>query len=175
MKASTKVYVGLGGNIGDSLMILNQALKEIENLPEVTELNCSSFYRTSPVGDQTLDPFINAVCCFQTTFTPNQLLKKLQIIETKLGKIPKPKYAPRSIDIDILFYGNTCYSDSELEIPHPHWQERLFVLIPLADLTTKIELMIKDSKQIFILNELIQLLNPIYQVVSLVEKNFYLH
>src|SRR5262249_36285678 len=72
--------------------------------------------------------------------TPRELYKELKGIEDKLGKTPKPKEFPRIIDLDILFFGTECYISPELEIPHPRWHKRKFVLIPLSDLVTEIEI-----------------------------------
>jgi 2-amino-4-hydroxy-6-hydroxymethyldihydropteridine diphosphokinase len=116
--------------------------------------------------------FVNAVCCFQTTLSPKQLLVELQKIEGDLGKGTKPKNASRFIDIDILFYGKEVYQDEKLEIPHPRWKERLFVLVPLAELTPVIHL---HNKQ-WILSDLIHALSQEKeQTVSLLEKNRLVH
>lgn len=128
------VYVGLGGNIGLTLSILKNALVAMAQIPEIEHMSVSRFYRTSPVGGVEQADFINAVCRFHTFLTPQALLRKLQDIEVALGKKPKAKNAPRRIDLDILFYGKLAYSSADLMIPHPHWKERLFVLVPLAEL-----------------------------------------
>jgi 2-amino-4-hydroxy-6-hydroxymethyldihydropteridine diphosphokinase len=129
-----EVFVGLGGNIGDSVEILRQALDLIKKHPDIRNLRVSRFFRTLPVSPIPQADYTNAVCRFETRLSPLQLLNELQAIEFKLGKIPKSKQAPRAIDCDILFYGDKAISLPELEIPHPRWRERLFVLAPLADL-----------------------------------------
>lgn len=138
MNKKVPVFLSLGGNIGDTDAILKLALQKIEAIPDVSIKKISNFYRTSPVGNKDLDDFTNIVCLIETSLTPKQIFSELQAIERMLGKIPKPKNASRPIDIDILFYGNQCYCDGELEIPHPRWKERLFVLIPLQELTPTI-------------------------------------
>lgn len=135
-----QVYLGLGGNECESLVLIRQALKHIERLNGVSSLRCSRFYRTSPVSPIPQEKYINAVCRLETTMDAHTLFSHLQNIETHLGKLPKPKEAPRPIDIDILFYGSEKIEDAELTIPHPRWQERLFVLAPLTDLTDEIAL-----------------------------------
>src|SRR5262249_9696203 len=114
--------------------IIIQALQLLQIQPEIHDVQVSRFYQTTPVSSIVQNDFINAVCRFKTSLKPLELLKILQTIELKLGKLPKPKDAPRCLDCDILFYGQEKVSTPELEIPHPHWRERLFVLKPLSDL-----------------------------------------
>lgn len=134
----SKVYLSLGGNIGDSSSTISHALELLKAVPEVTHLRASRFYSTSPILPAS-EPFpqeyyTNAACELETSLSPHELLKALQSIETELGKIPKAKNAPRIIDIDILFFGDQIFSTPDLELPHPRWKERLFVLTPLSDL-----------------------------------------
>lgn len=133
-----EVYLSLGGNLGDTIEILKAVLKDIAFLPGIFDLKCSSFYQTTPVSDIPQGLYINAVCAFKTKLTTQELFSCLQEIERKHGKAPKPKNAPRVIDIDMLFFGQERHSSPDLEIPHPRWHERLFVLIPLAELTSNI-------------------------------------
>lgn len=132
------VYLSLGSNIGESALILQKALKAISLLKGVSDLVISNFYQTAPVSPIAQRDFINAACRFHYTKEALELLKELQQIECSLGKIPKPKEAPRTIDIDILLFGHSFYDTLELRIPHPEWTRRSFVLLPLADLTDKI-------------------------------------
>ncbi len=129
-----KVFVGLGGNIGDPLRTLQDTLELIKSHPGIHGFKASRLYRTRPVSPIPQADYINAVCSFYTEMASLDLLRALQKIETQMGKVPKPKEAPRCIDCDILFYGDQQISLPELEIPHPRWRERLFVLAPLADL-----------------------------------------
>ena len=129
----TQVYVGLGGNVGDSEQYLNSALEEIEKIYGVNDLKCSSFYQTTPVGSSDQGLFINAVCGFNTSLTIKEIHCELRRIESKLGKVPKPKDHPRVIDLDLLFFGEDGFNDEELHVP-----DRLFVLVPLSDLVTEI-------------------------------------
>lgn len=132
-----EVYLGLGGNVGDSLAILQSALRNIEQLA-IKDFKASRFYRTKPVSEIEQSWFVNAVCRFNTMMDARELLYKLQQIEATHGKVPKPKNAPRPIDIDLLFYGNERHNSVDCEIPHPRWKERLFVIKPLSDLTSSI-------------------------------------
>ena len=133
-----EVYVALGGNIGESTAVLKHALEEIGAIPEVFELRVSRFYQTSPVGGPEQQDYMNAVCVFKTGLEAPAVHDKLQKIEKKLGKTPKPKDAPRIIDLDILFYGTEWHDTDDLQIPHPRWEERLFVLVPLLDLVEEL-------------------------------------
>ncbi len=139
-------YVGLGGNIGDTASLMESALQKISRIPGVKNLEISRFYKTEPIECIDSKPFLNAVCRFHTTQTPKSLLYHLQAIERSLGKEPKPKSAARKIDLDFLFLGEESYFDEELELPHPRWQERLFVLVPLMDLTSNIVYQSQEGK-----------------------------
>lgn len=136
---NSEVYVGLGGNVGDSISIVKESLQQIQALTQVKNFQVSHFYRTQPESDIPQNEYVNAVCRFDTSFNAKELLAALQKIENSLGKIPKPKNAPRIIDLDILFFGKERWNESDLEIPHPRWKQRLFVLTPLADLVTHID------------------------------------
>ena len=133
-----EVFLGLGGNIGDTRMILESTLEEIAAIPGTIEVTSSSFYKTAPVSDIPQDDYINAVCRCKTTLSVREFSEQLRRIETQHGKMVKPKNYPRTIDIDILFFGNETYCKHDLEIPHPRWKERLFVLVPLKDLVDTI-------------------------------------
>jgi 2-amino-4-hydroxy-6-hydroxymethyldihydropteridine diphosphokinase len=165
------VFIGLGGNIGYSVAVINSALLHIAALPGVQDLKMSSFYRTAPVSDLPQADYVNAVCNFKTTMNPEELFKHLEKIEILHGKAAKPKNAPRILDIDLLFFDSIRYTSDNLEIPHPRWKERLFVLIPLYDLTTTIT--VPDSAgdgQTIDLNQLIRNFRPDeIQTISLLQ------
>lgn len=133
----TNVIVGLGGNLGEPLLILNAALSKIKKLG--SELKVSRFYSTKPISTISQPRFINAVCSFKTNLNPHALFLKLEEIEKDLGKVKKTKEAPRLIDLDILFYGCEIYEKEGLSIPHLHWKDRLFVLVPLLDLLNEVQ------------------------------------
>lgn len=162
-----QVFVGLGGNIGDASRTLNEALTRLKTHREICNLRCSSFYRTTPVSAIPQDDYINAVCSFDTVFPPYEVMNFLQKIERELGKVPKPKEAPRPIDLDILFYGKEKIQTSTLTIPHPRWRERLFVLVPLKELVDQIEI---DGQIIDLQNELQIFRNIHRETVSLMKR-----
>jgi len=141
------VYLGIGSNVGDSFAILKKAFLELANLPGIHHLETSRLYQTTPVSNLPQRDYINAVCQLRTALSLPALFEQLQNIEKRLGKLPKEKNAPRKIDIDILFFGQTYYSSPVLTVPHPRWKQRLFVLIPLWDLTDSITYPINDRGQ----------------------------
>lgn len=133
-----KAYLSLGGNIGNSRAILHSAMQHIKALDGIVDFRASRLYRTSPVSDMSQPSFVNAACCFRSGMDVKSLAASMQSIERLHGKIPKAKNAPRIVDIDILFFGVESHSTPELEVPHPRWRERLFVIEPLLDLASVI-------------------------------------
>jgi GTP cyclohydrolase-4 len=125
-------YLGLGSNLGDRKQNLARALDLISGQAVVEKL--SSIYETEPVGYEQQPLFLNAVCRISTELSPQKLLRLAKKIETELGRVPSFPNAPRTIDIDILFYADTVFSNKELTIPHPRLAERAFVLVPLAEI-----------------------------------------
>ena len=140
MFARTTVYLGLGGNIGDAEKTITSVVSSIRKIPGIFSLRVSPYYETKPISDIPQNLFVNAVCKFHTSITLYSLFRRLEQIERDHGKVPKAKNEPRPIDIDILFYGRKNYDNRYLQVPHARWRERLFVLVPLADLTQTIEL-----------------------------------
>jgi 2-amino-4-hydroxy-6-hydroxymethyldihydropteridine diphosphokinase len=134
------VFLSLGGNIGDTKKVLLQALEEISKSEKIALVKSSSFYKTSPVSLIPQRYFINCACHIKTSLSPEMLLKTLETIETKLGKVPKGKQSPRIVDIDIIFFGSKYINNENLIIPHKEWKRRLFVLKPLCELTQMIVL-----------------------------------
>ncbi len=124
-------FVALGGNIGNVEASLKAALKELAAFPNFAH---SKVYSTSPVSTIEQADFLNMCCRFECALSPFELLSFLQQIETKLGKTPKVRDAPRKIDLDLLFCGEELIFEEGLVLPHPRWHERLFVLAPLADI-----------------------------------------
>jgi GTP cyclohydrolase-4 len=125
-------YLGLGSNLGDRKQNLAKALKLIS--PHLVVERVSSIYETEPVGYTNQPLFLNAVCRVSTKLSSQQLLRLAKKIEAKLGRVPSFSNAPRTIDIDILFYGDEVTSSPELTVPHPRLVERAFVLVPLAEI-----------------------------------------
>ncbi len=129
-----KVFLGLGSNLGDRLENIGTAIMMIgEHAGSV--IASSSLYETEPWGFEADNKFINKVICINTDLSPSALLGRLLMIEAKLGRLRcEGKYVSRTIDIDILFYGNEVIDDNVLQIPHPRLHERRFVLTPLNEI-----------------------------------------
>ncbi|MDI6726199.1 MAG: 2-amino-4-hydroxy-6-hydroxymethyldihydropteridine diphosphokinase, partial [Smithellaceae bacterium] len=112
-------YLGLGANIGDSLGNCRKALALIDQRDGIKLLRTSSFYRTEPVGPLEQEWFINCVAEINTTLPPVELLNALQDVERSLGRERGVRWAPRTIDLDILFYGQEIVREEGISIPHP--------------------------------------------------------
>ncbi len=127
-------YVGIGSNLGDPVQNCRDALREISSLKNVQVLRRSSLYRTEPVGNERQDWFVNGVLEVRTTFTAPLLLKALQWVEQSLGRVRTGKWGPRTIDIDILLFGQEIVETGDLAIPHPEMHKRRFVLVPINEI-----------------------------------------
>ena len=130
-----KLYIGLGSNLGNKEEMLHRAIDLInERIGPV--LRTSAFIETEPWGFQSENTFLNAACLVETTLTPLQCLKETQKIERLLGRTKKSRngvYHDRPIDIDLLLYDDLEMDTPKLTLPHPHMQERDFVMIPLKE------------------------------------------
>jgi 2-amino-4-hydroxy-6-hydroxymethyldihydropteridine diphosphokinase len=124
--------VALGANLGDAVATVNQALRDVAALPHTQLLKASSLYRSAPYEAQGPE-FINAVAMLQTHLSALDLLHALQALELQSGRERPYKNAPRTLDLDVIFYGEAVLSSPELTLPHPRWAERAFVLMPLAE------------------------------------------
>ena len=143
-----RVYVALGGNIGNTREVFIQALEHIACMPTTHSLLISRLYRNPAISEVAQPDYLNAAVSFETDLSVKELWNGLESIEKKLGKVPKEKDHPRVIDLDLLFYGDFHYKEEDLEIPHPRWKERLFVLIPLLDLTERSHLSAAKTERI---------------------------
>ena len=127
-----KVFIGIGSNLGDRISYCKQAIGGISRFARITE--ASSLYETDPVGNEDQPEFINCVAEIDTELSPQELLNQLNMVEEKLGRVRDEKWGPRTIDLDIIFYGQDVIEDENLEIPHPRAHLRRFVLEPLCDI-----------------------------------------
>ena len=127
-------YIGLGSNLNNPKAQLEQAINHLQQLPKTNFISVSSFYHSKPVGPQDQPDFINAVAKIETTLEPLELLDQLQSIEKKQDRIKTRHWGERTIDCDILYYGDIVLKTARLTIPHPEIQAREFVLKPLAEL-----------------------------------------
>jgi len=133
----TTCYIGLGSNIGDSICIINDAIKLLGQLPHTQLIQASSLYSSEPVSDIEQNNYINAMVKIKTTLKAHELLLELQAIEAAFYRQRDEhiKWGPRTLDLDIILFGNERFNDSHLTIPHAQMQHRLFVLQPLMDIS----------------------------------------
>jgi len=127
-------FIGLGSNLAGPLVQVRQALVELDSIPGTRVTARSSFYRTSPVGLLEQPDFINAVASVRTTLKPLALLAALLAIENRHGRRRSIRNAPRTLDLDLLLYGEQVLGQDGLTLPHPRLQERAFVLAPFAEI-----------------------------------------
>ena len=136
MAQPVTAYLGLGGNLGDRLAALKEALALLDAAPGMRTLSCSSVYETEPWGVADQPRFLNLVAGFETTLSPPDLLAVCKQVESRVGRIESYRWGPRQIDVDILLYGDEAVScdQPDLQIPHARLAERAFVLVPLAEI-----------------------------------------
>ncbi|MBQ8454734.1 MAG: 2-amino-4-hydroxy-6-hydroxymethyldihydropteridine diphosphokinase [Bacteroidaceae bacterium] len=137
-----ELYLSLGSNLGDREDMLHRAIALIEERVGTVQ-RVSTFIETEPWGFQSEHPFLNAAVMVRTTLSPIECLDRTQQIERELGRKKKSKggvYHDRPIDIDLLLYGDLHLSTPRLTLPHPHMQERDFVMIPLREILPSAEL-----------------------------------
>jgi 2-amino-4-hydroxy-6-hydroxymethyldihydropteridine diphosphokinase len=131
----TRAYVGLGANLGDRSAMLRAAVEALRREPALTVVAVSSISETDPVDYLDQPAFLNAAVALDTALTPRELLDLLLAIEGRLGRTREgPRFGPRTIDLDLLLYGEEQVDESGLEVPHPRLHERLFALEPLLEL-----------------------------------------
>lgn len=136
MRAPVTAYIALGGNLGDPGVTLVQAMDDLAAIIGVTLIRRSSLYRTAPVGSSGPD-YVNAVVEILTILTAPALLTQLQQLEQMAGRKRPYRNAPRTLDLDVLTYGDACVDSAALIIPHPRMTERAFVLLPLAEIAPR--------------------------------------
>lgn len=138
--AMTAAWLGLGGNVGDSRVILDRAVKMLCDDITVRLVARSSDYRTPPWGFKYQPPFINLCIAVETSLGPRELLARAQAVELQLGRdrAHEKRWGPRTADIDIIAYGNLAVHELGLTVPHPRLFERAFVLLPLAEIAPEL-------------------------------------
>ncbi len=124
--------LSLGSNIGDRRAYLEKAVQDIRSF--ATVVRCSSVYETEPVGYEEQGLFLNAVVLIKTGLSPRDLMSRLLMIEAQSGRIRSERYGPRTLDIDIIFYGRRIIREDGLSIPHPEFANRRFVLAPMTEI-----------------------------------------
>lgn len=132
-------YLSLGSNQGERLELLRKAVSMLNDVEGVEVAGISSVYETDPVGYVDQPAFLNLAVAVETTLDPRALLAACQGIESALGRTRTVRWGPRTIDIDILLYGNVRLDSEELTIPHPRLCERAFALVPLVEIAPDVE------------------------------------
>jgi 2-amino-4-hydroxy-6-hydroxymethyldihydropteridine diphosphokinase len=131
--AGERVFVGLGANLGDAAATVRAAFEALDAVPGTRCVARSALYRSAPIDAQGAD-YINAVAQLQTRLLPAALLEELQAIEARFGRERPYRNAPRTLDLDLLLYGQRRIATPLLTVPHPRMHERAFVLAPLAEI-----------------------------------------
>ena len=129
-----RVFIGLGSNLDDPLLQLNKAIEQLKQLKTLTFIKASSFYRSPPMGPQDQPDYINAVVEVTTELTAEKLLDQLQQIENEQGRVRSQHWGARTLDLDILLFGNEVINTERLIVPHCGISQRNFVLYPLSEL-----------------------------------------
>ncbi len=127
-------FIGLGSNLTTPVEQINVARQEIGALENVEEVTFSSLYKSPPMGPQDQPDYINAVMCVKTKLSAMELLKKMQTIENSHGRIREKRWGARTLDLDLLLYGQQRINESDLVVPHAGIAERAFVLYPLYEI-----------------------------------------
>jgi len=136
----TKIYVALGANLGDPVAQLRAALRHLAAWPTMTLLQSSSFYASAPVGYTDQPDFVNAVCELETELSALEVLAALLSIEAENGRERNFKNSPRTLDLDLILYGNEQIDVPDLTVPHPRMHERAFVLQPLLEIAPQAQI-----------------------------------
>ncbi|AUD12576.1 MULTISPECIES: 2-amino-4-hydroxy-6-hydroxymethyldihydropteridine diphosphokinase [unclassified Planococcus (in: firmicutes)] len=129
-----EVYLSLGSNLGDRKAQLQEAVRLLQTNPSISNIKMSSIYETAPVGYLDQHAFLNLVIRLETSLSPLELLDICQEIEQALHRERLVRWGPRTVDLDVLLYGQEQVATERLTIPHPRMYERAFVLVPLQEL-----------------------------------------
>jgi len=129
-----EAFLGLGSNLGDRCDTLDKAVRRLDSHPGISVVRVASYRETAPVGYLEQGLFINTAAAVATSLSPLELLEAVQQIEADFGRTREIRFGPRTLDIDILLYGDQVVNSRPLVIPHPRLHEREFVLVPLAEI-----------------------------------------
>lgn len=133
LPSTTSAFLGLGSNLGDRIEHLQQAVDLLDADTRTRVDAVSSVYETDPVGGPEQDPFLNIAVRVATRRSPTALLALCQSVESELGRVRTVRWGPRTVDVDILLYGERTVARRDLQIPHPRLHERAFALVPLIE------------------------------------------
>ena len=133
-----RAYIAIGSNLGDRRTYLEAGIKEVAALPGTRLAAISRAYETPPLGPVAQPDFLNAVFAVETSLAPVPLLAALLAIEKKHQRQRRIHWGPRTLDLDLLLYGEYLFKSATLTLPHPHMHERSFVLIPLCEIAPRL-------------------------------------
>ena len=136
----TAVYLGLGSNQNNPYQQISTAIRALNELPDSHIVKTSSIYTSKPVGPQDQPDYLNAAVLLETGLPAHELLPALQSIENRQGRERTRRWGPRTIDLDILLFGEQVIKSNDLVVPHPEMHRRGFVLVPLAELTPHLQI-----------------------------------
>ena len=134
MSAEAAAFIAIGSNLGNPRCQVDMAIAALAELPDSQLVAVSSWYRSAAIGPGEQPDYLNGVAELHTRLTPRHLLAALQSIEQAQGRQRSQRWAARTLDLDILLYGDQVVAEPDLTVPHPRLAERNFVLYPLADL-----------------------------------------
>ena len=137
---SRRCFIALGANLGDPVVTVRAAIGALRGLAQTEFIAVSSLYRTAPVGLKNQPDFVNAVVELLAAASATTLLESLFAIEEHFGRQRSVKNAPRTLDLDLLLYGDAISDDPQLTLPHPRLHERAFVLAPLAEIAPQLSI-----------------------------------
>jgi len=135
-----EAYVGVGSNLDQPVQQVLNAKQLLQQLPETDVIEFSTLYVSSPMGPQDQPDYVNAVAMLKTTLSAHQLLEHLQAIETQQGRVRKRHWGARTLDLDILLYGDQQINTADLVIPHAGIIQRAFVLYPLHEIASELDI-----------------------------------
>jgi len=135
---AVRAYIGLGANLGEPESQVRRAVSALAAIPQTRVLAASSLYRSAPVGHAAQPDFVNAVAEIETRLGAEELLGELLATEARFGRVREFPNAPRTLDLDLLLYGERVIAEDKLTVPHPRMHERAFVLVPLAEIAPDI-------------------------------------
>ncbi len=135
-----RAYIGLGSNLNDPRMQIRSALTALDAIPGTCCLAHSSLYRSRPMGPAGQPDYLNAVAAVDTHLSAEELLHELHLIEEHHGRVREERWGPRTLDLDLLLYGNVQMADDDLTVPHPGLRERNFVLYPLHEIAPQLQI-----------------------------------
>ena len=146
----TAAFIGLGANLGEPQRQVQRAFRELDAIPHTRVVRTSSLYRSAPLGYAEQPSFVNAVAQVETGLPAERLLGELQVIEAAHGRRRSFANAPRTLDLDLLLFGNAILDVPGLQVPHPRMHERAFVLLPLVEIAGNVAIPGRGTAKAFL-------------------------